>query len=65
MEQGYVKSIGTIHVQGGNVFIELEEALSWRAGRTGLDFRTSMYSGGLVVFDKNEEARKVLWTPTL
>ena len=34
MEQGYVKPIGTIHVQGGNVFIELEEA--YREGLEGL-----------------------------
>lgn len=47
MEQGYVKSIGTIHVQGGNVFIELE-SLIVKGGRTGWIFAPSMYSGGLV-----------------
>lgn len=35
MKQGYVKPIGTIRVQGEEIFIELEEA--YREGLEGLD----------------------------
>lgn len=58
MEQGYVKPIGTIHVQGGNVFIELEEA--YREGLEGLaGFSHINVFWWFSEFD-NEEARKVL-----
>ncbi|WP_373483505.1 tRNA (N6-threonylcarbamoyladenosine(37)-N6)-methyltransferase TrmO [Acetobacterium sp.] len=58
MEQGYVKPIGTIHVQGENIFIELEEA--YREGLEGLDgFSHINVFWWFSEFD-NEEARKVL-----
>lgn len=61
MENYYVKPIGTIHVQGEDMFIELEEA--YREGLEGLDgFSHIDVFWWFSEFD-NEATRKVLSGP--
>lgn len=61
MKQGYVKPIGTIRVQGEEIFIELEAA--YREGLEGLDgFSHINVIWWFSEFD-NEDARQVLSGP--
>lgn len=61
MKQGYVKPIGTIRVQGEEIFIELEEA--YREGLEGLNgFSHINVFWWFSEFD-NKAARKVLSGP--